>query len=42
MGVHIRDCLETNIPNVAEAKLLDLKTLVKKGDITLGKKPLKS
>ena len=28
MGVHIRDCLETNIPNVAERKLLYLKTLV--------------
>ena len=26
MGVHIRDCLETNIPDVAEVKLLDLKT----------------
>ena len=38
MGVHIRDCLETNIPNVAEAKLLDLKTLVKKGEYNAWKK----
>ena len=38
MGVHLRDCLGTNIPNVAEAKLLDLKTLVRKGEYQAWKK----
>ena len=38
MGVHIRDCLETNIPDVAEVKLLDLKTLVRKGAYNAWKK----
>ena len=38
MGVHIRDCLETNIPDVAEVKLLDLKTLVRKGEYKAWKK----
>ena len=38
MGVHLRDCLGTNIPNVAEAKLLDLKTLVRKGEYHAWKK----
>ena len=32
MGVHLRDCLGTNIPDVAEVKLFDLKTLVRKGE----------
>ena len=38
MGVHIRDCLETNIPDVAEVKLLDLKILVRKGAYNAWKK----
>jgi len=42
MGVHIRDCLETNIPDVAEVKLLDLKTLVRKGEYKAWKNPLKN
>ena len=40
-GFYIRDCLGTNIPDVAEDKLIDLKFLVRKGNITLGKQPLK-
>ena len=31
-GVYIRDCLGTNIPDVAEDKLIDLKLLVRKGE----------
>jgi len=31
-GVSIRDCLGTNIPSVAEDKLIDLKLLVRKGE----------
>ena len=38
MGVHIRDCLETNIPDVAEVKLFDLKILVRKGEYNAWKK----
>ena len=41
MGVYLQDSLETSDPNLAEIKLVDLKILVRKGDITLGKKPLK-
>jgi len=32
MGVHIRDSLKTNIPNIAEQELVNLKTLVKRGE----------
>ena len=38
MGVHIRDCLETNIPDVAEDKLIDLKLLVRRGEYNAWKK----
>ena len=38
MGVHLRDCLGTNIPDVAEQKLFDLKTLIKKGEYHAWKK----
>ena len=38
MGVHLRDCLGTNIPDVAEVKLLDLKILVRKGEYHAWKK----
>lgn len=38
MGVHLRDCLGTNIPDVAEVKLFDLKTLIKKGEYHAWKK----
>ena len=38
MGVHLRDCLGTNIPDVAEVKLFDLKTLVRKGEYHAWKK----
>ena len=31
-GVYLQDCLETSDPKLAEDKLLDLKTLVRKGD----------
>jgi len=42
MGVFLQDSLETSDPNLAEIKLVDLKTLVRKGEYTVGKKPLKS
>ena len=32
MGVHLRDCLGTNIPDVAERKLFNLKNLVERGE----------
>ena len=41
MGVYLQDSLETSDPSLAEIKLVDLKTLVRKGNIKLGKKPLK-
>ena len=42
MGVELQDSLKTSDPKLAEQNLDDLKTLVRKGNITLGKKPLKS
>ena len=42
MGIHLRDCLGTNIPDVAEVKLFDLKILVRKGGYHAWKKPLKN
>ncbi|MCL0039421.1 hypothetical protein M1M85_00535 [Nitrospinaceae bacterium] len=38
IGVHLRDCLGTNIPDVAEQKLFDLKTLIKKREYHAWKK----
>ena len=38
MGVHIRDSLQTNIPNIAEQELVNLKTLVKRGEYNSWKK----
>jgi integrase len=38
MGVHIRDSLKTNIPNLAEQELVSLKTLVKRGEYNSWKK----
>ena len=32
MGVYLQDSLETSDPNLAEIKLVDLKTLVRKGE----------
>ena len=38
MGVHLRDCLGTNIPDVAERKLFNLKNLVERGEYQAWKK----
>ena len=40
-GIHIRDCLGTNIPDVAEDKLIDLKMLVRKGEYKAWKETFK-
>jgi len=37
-GVYLQDSLETSDPKLAEDKLLDLKTLVKKGEYNAWKK----
>ena len=41
-GVYLQDSLETSDSELAEDKLLDLKTLVRKGEYNSWKKPLKS
>ena len=42
MEVYLQDSLETSDPNLAEIKLVDLKTLVRKGEYNAWEKTCKS